>query len=182
MISLRQYGRLLVLLGLSLLMAACSKEERDDYCKNHYLFHTDHTDTLGHFLVNLDDGGLMTSKLTIPATIFREDSFTADQKLDQLALMLQQNQAAYSLETETVCETGTSNVELTPVGLSALFESSCGESNRLKQVNVTLLDLIPELEEIEVEVTTQATFKRFAISRQCESAIFRLEQQVDSNE
>jgi hypothetical protein len=181
-ISLRQFKELTILLGLSLLLAACGKEKRNDYCKNHYLFHADHKSTLGKFVVSLDDGGLMTSRLTIPAEIYQNAPVSAEQKLEQLALILQQNQAAYSLETETVCEQGKATVEVSQEGLSAWFESSCGESNRLKQVNVTLLDLIPELEEIEVEVTTQATFKRFAISRQCESAIFRLEQQVEINE
>jgi len=46
---------------------------------------------------------------------------------------------------------------------------------RLRQIDVSILDQIPELEEIEVSMSTTATRKRFAINRQCESPIFRLD-------
>ena len=52
------------------------------------------------------------------------------------------------------------------------------EEAKLKQVDVTLLDVVAELGEIEVIITTEATSKRFAISRQCPSAIFRLDKRA----
>jgi hypothetical protein len=39
-----------------------------------------------------------------------------------------------------------------------------------------LFDIISELEEVEAHFTTPVTQKRFAISRQCDSAIFRLQE------
>lgn len=47
--------------------------------------------------------------------------------------------------------------------------------DRLRQIDVSILDQIPGLDEIEVTMSTPATQKRFAISRQCESPIFRLD-------
>jgi hypothetical protein len=61
--------------------------------------------------------------------------------------------------------------------ISASFESRCGAGNKIGQVDVLIFDSSPELEEVEVLVTTPATSKHFAISRQCDAAIFRLDHQ-----
>jgi hypothetical protein len=55
------------------------------------------------------------------------------------------------------------------------FESQCGEDNRLRQLDIALFDLLPNLDEVEVSMTTPATQKRFAINRQCDAPIFRLD-------
>jgi hypothetical protein len=161
-------------LALSVLSVACSKEGRNDYCKNHYLFHTDHQDTLGELKVRLDDAGLVQANLFIPSSVFGTDVGSTSDALEQLAVTLQYGQTLLRFDTDSACEPGKVIVQHDSTGLQAQLESTCGESNRLKQMNVTLLDHIPELDEIEVEVTTPVTFKHFAISRQCESAIFRL--------
>ena len=169
------FGCLLVVL---LSLGACSKEERNDYCKNHYLFHADHQDTLGRLEMTLNADGLMQSSLSIPAAIFSEDNSSASEQMDRLALMLQQEQVLYKLQTERDCESTLVSIGHGPESLDARFESHCGTNNRLKQVDVTLLDVVAELEEIEVAITTEATSKRFAISRQCPAAIFRLDKKA----
>ena len=156
-------------------LAACSKEERNDYCKNHYLFHAGHQNTLGRLEMTLNADGLMQTKLSIPAAIFSEGKSPAGERLDRLALMLQQEQVLYDLQTERACESTLVSIDHGPEGLDARYESHCGSDNRLKQVDVTLLDVVAELEEIEVAITTEVTSKRFAISRQCPSAVFRLD-------
>ena len=45
----------------------------------------------------------------------------------------------------------------------------------LEDGDVTIFESAAEIEEIEVTINTSATSKRFAISRQCKAAIFRLD-------
>jgi hypothetical protein len=165
---------LLVLISLG----ACSKEERNDYCKNHYLFHADHQDTLGHLEMKLNADGLMQSSLSIPASIFPGDEALVKERMDTIALMLQQGQVLYNLQTERDCQSTLVSIDQGSESLNAEYEAQCGKNNRLKQVDVTLLDVVAELGEIEVIITTAATSKRFAISRQCPSAIFRLDKRA----
>lgn len=61
------------------------------------------------------------------------------------------------------------------VDVSDLISLQFEGEDRLRQIDVSILDEFPELEEIEVTMTTTATQKRFAISRQCEMPIFRLD-------
>ncbi len=156
-------------------LGACSEGERTDYCKNHYLFHADHQDTLGRLEMTINADGLMQSSLSIPAAIFSEGKSPAGERMDRLALMLQQEQVLYDLQTEWDCESTVVSIDQGPEGLDARYESHCGSDNRLRQVDVALLDVVAELEEIEVTITTAATSKRLAISRHCPTAIFRLD-------
>ncbi len=165
---------------LLLFLGACNKEERRDYCKNHYLFHADHADTLARLEVTINNEGLLQSSLAIPSTIFGPDPGLAEDRMHELALLLQQNQSVYSLQTERDCEVETPEIRQDADGLLVKYESRCGSDNRLRQVDIHLLDLVPELEEVEARITTDATSKQFAISRQCESAIFRLERSSDN--
>ena len=56
-----------------------------------------------------------------------------------------------------------------------LFNLNIEDDGRVRQIDVLAFDEFPELEELEVTMTTPATSKHFAISRQCENPIFRFE-------
>lgn len=167
MIELRRSYGLLLLTGI-VLLAGCKKQERSDHCKNHYLFHADHLESVATLDVDLDPGGLVEAKLNIPMLVF-------DAGGDSAATDLRQNDTAIELKTEHACEAGNWDVQSNSETMQATFQSRCGENNSLDQVNVNLLDIIPGLDEIVVTVTTPATSKHFAISRQCSSAIFRID-------
>jgi len=159
-------------------LGACNREERTDFCKNHYLFHANHQDRLGLLEMTVGADGLIHSSLSIPAAIFPEGEGRVSERLNNLALMLQQDQVLYELQTEHDCKSNLVNIIQDPDSLNARYESQCGRDNRIRQVDVNLLDAVPELEEIEVTFTTDATVKRFAINRQCPGAIFRLDKRT----
>ena len=156
-------------------LGACNRVERTDFCENHYLFHANHQDTLGLLEMTISADGLIQSSLSIPAAIFPEGEGRVSERMNNLALMLQQDQVLYELQTERDCKSNLIDINQGPDSLNARYESHCGSDNRVRQVDVALLDAVPDLEEIEVIFTTDATAKRFAISRQCPSAIFRLD-------
>lgn len=163
-------------LVLLVLLSACGKKEQTDYCKNHYLFHAEHLDTLAHLDMTLNADGLMTTQLRLPIAIFAASPPGADSRMAALVNTLSDNQDLYTLQTQNECQSAEIQVARDGNQLNIETNAVCGAGNRLKQVDVSLLDVIPELEEIEVNVTTEATAKHFAISRQCSSAIFRLGQ------
>lgn len=61
------------------------------------------------------------------------------------------------------------------VDISELITLQIEGEGRLRQIDVSILDQFPNLEEIEVTMSTTATQKRFAISRRCANPIFRLD-------
>lgn len=166
----------LAALVLLVSLSACSKKEETDYCKNHYQFHAEHADTLGHLDMSLNADGLMETHLRLPVEIFAASPSGAGSRMAELVQTLSNNQDLYTLQTQKVCQPAEIAVAQDGDQLTIKTIAACGADNRLKQVDVSLLDVIPELEEIEVNVTTEATAKHFAISRQCSSAIFRLGQ------
>lgn len=152
-------GFRVALLVAFLCVGACSKPESNDYCRNHYQFHAAHIDDIGRLTVDLSSDGVLSRRLELPNGI-------VDGELPD---------GIFGLQTEIECTTTDVAIDSSSEGLVAKFESRCGEGNRLRQLDVSVFDQIPELNEIEVMMTTPVTQKRFAISRQCSAPIFRLD-------
>jgi hypothetical protein len=161
-----------MLLVTCMLLHACTENNARDYCQDHYLFHQNHGDTIGLLTINLPEDGRVASDLKLPVSIFEGSN-----RLGELKDYLQQADNIYTLNTAQQCEVASSTVSMQSGTISASFESRCGAGNKIGQVDVLIFDSSPELEEVEVLVTTPATSKHFAISRQCDAAIFRLDHQ-----
>lgn len=165
--------RLASLLLLSCVMlAGCTDDDGTDYCRNHYVFHDEHSDQIGSLTATLSATGLLSVKLDLPGSALSPDqSRTAD--LNATIQALQQSENVFSLTSYNPCGAATVNIDQVEDGLEASYESECGSDNRVAQVNVQLFESIANLDEVEVTVTTTAAQKHFVISRQCDAAIFR---------
>ena len=157
--------RLSLILLFCIVVSACSGEEEIDYCKDHYLIHAEHQDELGMLTITMMDDGTLSSVLTLPASALTEG-------LDE---QLENSQSVYSLQTAQDCAVATTAVRRENRKLIATYESNCGTDNKIGQLDVVLFDTLTSIEELEVNVITPVTQKHFAISRQCDSAIFRLD-------
>ncbi len=146
-------------------LSACTEEHAVDYCRDHYLIHAEHQDGLGMLAVTMADSGILSIVLTLPASSL----------IDGIGELLQDPQLVYTLQTTSDCTAATSTVRRLDSTVVATYESRCGIDNKIGQLDVVLFDSLTSLEELEVNVVTPATQKHFAISRQCESAIFRLD-------
>jgi hypothetical protein len=156
-----------ILMVLSFLfLAACSKDEVPDFCSNHAQFHAEHADSNAVLSVVMTADGRIDSEVRFPAATFDGDTTRA---------VLQDVSKVYALQTETECSPGESTLGSSEGMIIGGYTSSCGEDNKLGQVDVLLFDSLPSLNEVEVSVVTPATQKQFVINRQCESAIFRVE-------
>ena len=165
--------KLIFVIAVCSSLLACSRDEGVDYCKNHYQVHTGHADSIGMLHGTLDAAGLLTMRLSLPAGVLASAPNTAESS-GELEQALQSPEQVYSLETDQPCAPATVKVNEVGEGLELEYQSQCGAGNRVKQVNVELFALLDNLEEVEVQMDTAATSKHFAISRQCEQAIFRL--------
>lgn len=154
-------------------ISACSNDNATNYCKNHDLFHNDHRDTLGNLVVNMKNTGLLVTDLTLPYSIFGYEP--PDGAIVKLEETLRDSQNVYNLQTEHDCKYANVTLYRGTEAINVHYESSCGASNKIRQLNFTLFDTVPELNEIDVLVKTVAVSKRFVINRQCDSAIFRLD-------
>ena len=157
--------RLPLVLLSCIVVSACSGEEEVDYCKDHYLVHPEHQDELGMLAITMVVDGTLSSILTLPASALTEG-------LDE---QLESSQSVYSLQTARDCVATTAAIRRENSKLIATYESKCGADNKIGQLDVVLFDTLTSIEELEVNVITPVTQKHFAISRQCDSAIFRLD-------
>ena len=157
--------RLPLVLLSCIVVSACSGEEEVDYCKDHYLVHPEHQNELGMLAITMVVDGTLSSILTLPASALTEG-------LDE---QLESSQSVYSLQTARDCVATTAAIRRENSKLIATYESKCGADNKIGQLDVVLFDTLTSIEELEVNVITPVTQKHFAISRQCDSAIFRLD-------
>lgn len=160
-------GRIILVL-LFTLLGGCMQHDETDYCKNHYRFHGEHLDGLARLTLGLDESGALSGMLHIPDKQMQNRDLTARQ------LLTPEN--AFTLQSTSACRKTRAEAIPTKDGLRVDYEAICGPDNKIGQVDVVLFDTLPNLDEALVEVVTPATAKKFAISRRCENAIFRLEE------
>jgi len=149
-----------------LFLAACAKDEAANFCSNHAQFHAEHADSNAVLSIVMTADGRIDSEVRLPEAMFGGDSTLA---------VLQDANKVYALQTETECSPGESTLERFAGMIVGGYTSNCGADNKLGQVDVLLFDSLPQLNEVEVSVVTPVTQKQFAINRQCDRAIFRVE-------
>lgn len=150
-------------------LGACGEDNGVDYCKNHYVFHSDHLDSLANLTIILSDTGDLEGNLSMPEVVFGEISES------DTSSILGDPDNTFTLQTESPCTVSVKSISPTADGINASFEASCGPDNKVGRIDVALFDHITALEEVVVSITTPATNKRFGISRQCDGPIFRLD-------
>ena len=149
-----------------LAMAACSAEKAPDFCRNHALFHAEHAASTVSLSVTMTVDGKIESEFRLPISTFGQDATMA---------LLQDANNVYTLQTAAACTAAEAALRTLQDSIVATYSSECGADNKLGQIDILLFESLPELNEVDVSVITPATQKHFAINRQCENAIFRVE-------
>ncbi len=147
-------------------LAACASEQASEFCRNHALFHDEHLDSLASLNITMTEEGIIRSELSIPISVMA----------GLPSELLRDSHKVYSLQTENECAASSVILNETNNSVSASYESNCGADNQIGQLDILLFETLAALDDVEVTVTTPVTQKHFGINRQCDSAIFRLEQ------
>lgn len=159
-------NRCFLLATVCVALAACSPEVAPEFCRDHAQFHAEHADTNGILSVTMTADGRIESEVRIPVAA-RGEALILN--------VLQDVDRVFALQTAADCTAAESTLHSSDGVIVAAYASECGAENKIGQIDVLLFDSLPDLNEVEVSVVTPATQKHFAINRQCESAIFRLE-------
>ncbi len=146
-------------------LAACAPEQAPEFCRNHALYHDEHLDSLASLNVTMTEDGIIRSELSIPISVMA----------GMPSELFEDSHKVYSLQTENECAASNVILNETYNSVAASYESYCGIDNQIGQLDFLLFETLAALDEVEVTVTTPVTQKHFAINRQCDSAIFRLE-------
>tara|TARA_R110002096_G_scaffold6206_10_gene28602 strand:+ start:13405 stop:13911 length:507 start_codon:yes stop_codon:yes gene_type:complete len=150
-------------------LGGCSGDDGGDYCKHHSEVHADHIESVASLNLMASGDGELSGEMTIPRA-----ALTALEASDIDALLADAgNFFTVQSDSECLISVAASNALSDPI--AAMFEAHCGADNKLGRIDITLFDRLADLDELEASVTTTATAKHFAISRQCDAPIFRLE-------
>jgi Protein of unknown function (DUF2796) len=161
-------------LVLAFFLTACTRDEDTDYCKNHYRFHDSHENAPGQLLIDLSDAGELLATLSLPAALLGPEADTTGVASGLATHGLDDPTRVYDLHAAQPCEMSDSRAVRNNGSAEFRYEYRCGKDNKLGQIDIKLFDVLPQLDEMEVNITTPATAKHFAISRQCSQPIFRL--------
>lgn len=154
----RTIGSLLVLAVTGIAVSACTQSDGADYCVDHRLVHGDHAESVARLLVDFGSDGRVTRELRLPAG-FPDTGVDGD---------------LFDLQADSACTTPAPMIVRNGSGTVVTSESECGAGNAYRELDVSVFDRLPDLDELEVLVSTPVTSKRFAISRSCARPIFRL--------
>lgn len=154
--------------------SACTKDEATEYCKNHYVYHYEHKDQLSTLNLDVANDGLVTAVLALKGSLALD--FPNNSSLQQTLLG---SENIYQIDSAGECSNAIVTQSTGPGTPVLTFESQCTAGAKINQVDIALFDTLPELDEIEATIKTPATRKHFAISRQCEGAIYRLAKKQD---
>ena len=146
-------------------LAACAPKQVPEFCRNHALFHDEHLDSLASLNVTMTEEGIIRSELSIPISVMAGVP----------SELLEDSHKVYTLQTENECVASSEILNEAQMSVTVSYESNCGVDNKIGQLDILLFETLAALDEVEVTVTTPVTQKHFAINRQCDSAIFRLE-------
>lgn len=156
------------------LIGGCAEQDSSDYCDNHYLFHESHADKIGKIDIAYSEDGLVTVALSLPHSIFSGEGESSGVSIDEVASILNDSENVFAVQAEATCTETEATVTSGAGLLSARYELNCGAGSKIGQLDILLFEFVAALDEVEVVVQTPAARKQFAISRQCESAIFVL--------
>ncbi|QIB64280.1 hypothetical protein [Kineobactrum salinum] len=155
------------LLACSLLLTACSSGTDNGFCEVHARDHWQHREGAARLEIVYETGGALRARLDVPATGLGEDpeSTVADLRRRPLTdIML--------VEGSEACSEKPSDIAYQGGQLVADYRLDCGEQERLQQLTVKILDLLPDLDEVEVEMETPAVTKHFLVHRRCGAALY----------
>ena len=159
-----------MLITVAALLTACSRQRSEDYCSNHYIFHASHLDSIGNLDITHSADGIVRAEFSLPTSLFDENVDVIGPLID----ILNDPDKVFSFQTEIPCAVNRIKVSSDAASIVANYQMDCGAETRIRQIDVLLFDIVDDLDEVESFITTPATQKRFAISRRCESPIFRL--------
>ncbi len=166
--------RLVGVIIAACLIGGCAEKDSSDYCDNHYLFHESHADKIGKLDIVYSEDGLFTAAFSLPHSIFGGEGESSGAAIAEAVGILQDSENAFSVQAEATCTETEVTVTSYAGLLSARYELNCGTGSKIGQLDILLFESLAAVDEVETVVKTPAARKQFAISRQCESAIFRL--------
>ena len=175
MISCRSMSRIVLVAFVVGMLAACVRQDSEDYCDNHYLYHEPHAENIGILNILHSEDGRVAIKFSLTKSLIGRRSESAGGSLVQIIELLSDQDKVFKLQSETDCTVDVAVVRSADARILASYGMDCDVDTRIGQIDIPLLDVLPEIDEVEVEITTPATTKHFAISRQCDNAIFRLQ-------
>lgn len=162
-------GPVCLAVGL-ILLAGCSPDFENGFCDSHADEHWQHSPQAATMQVTYQGNGLLAATVSIPLA-------SLDDPAGDALATLQHARADDLLLVESTgaCVSEPGKVEYIDQRLQAEYRFDCGAESKLKKVSVSLLDVLPYLEEVEVDFTTPVVTKRFLVHRRCSMALYNFD-------
>ncbi|HEY3487096.1 MAG TPA: hypothetical protein VGL10_03440 [Gammaproteobacteria bacterium] len=152
------------------ILTGCGARDEADYCSAHENFHPEHQDKVAKLNVRYGNDGVVDAVLEANHAVLRAAEDPA--AVDTAAGILGDVNRVFMVTATNACELTLSTVEKQTDKLQAHYVFNCGDSNRLENVDIKLLEHLPLIDELEADIETSAVRKTFLISRQCKKPIF----------
>lgn len=144
-------------------LISCSADDNGDTCSNHHIVHTEHIDSLVQLKMDYSSSTRLTALTSVPVELSNN---TNNALLIKSTAVMQINaKGSCQHEPVTVTEKGDR--------IDYHYEVSCEDNADIDHIETRILDLLPEVPEIDVSISSPAATKNFVLHRDCSSPIYK---------
>jgi hypothetical protein len=165
--------KVLQLLCIPVLAACSQQDESNTYCEAHQQRHSSHLEIVTTVQIEHKQAGELEASIEIPHEALTEPvDHSMEHGRAELVSRLRDVDQVFEIESASTCSEVLAQAEEINGQVSARYQFDCGADNKLNKISVVLFDNFPEIQEVEVRMTTPAVQKHFVINRQCSAAMF----------
>ena len=157
------YFRLAFIAMVSGSLISCSAGDNTDTCSNHQSAHAEHIDRVVQMEMDYSSSTRLTASASVPVQLSNDSN--------HLSLMR---------STEVVQVNAKGSCQHEPVTFAEKdnrivyhYQVECGDGTHIDHIETRILDLLPEVSEIDVSISSPAATKNFVLHRDCSFPIYK---------
>lgn len=157
------YFRLAFIAMASGALISCSAGEDADICSNHQSVHDEHIDKVVQVEMDYSSSTRLIASTSVPLQLSNESNNA----------LLMKSTEAIQVNTRGSCQHQPVAVTERGGRIIYQYEVICGNDSNIDHIETRILDMLPEVSEIDVSISSPATTKNFVLHRDCSSPIYK---------
>lgn len=157
------YFRLAFIAMASGALISCSAGENADICSNHQSVHDEHIDKVVQVEMDYSSSNRLIASTSVPLQ-FSNDSNN---------VLLTKSAEVIQVNARGSCQHQPVTVSERSGRIIYQYEVVCGDDSHIDHIETRTLDLLPEIAEIDVSISSPAATKNFVLHRDCSSPIYK---------
>lgn len=154
----------LAILGIAAAsLISCSANEDADTCSTHHITHPRHIDKVVQVEMDYSTSNRLNVSTSVPLQLSNESN----------RALLINSKDVIQVNAKGSCQHNPVSITESDDRIVYHYLIQCGDENEIDHIETRILDVLPELSEIDVSVSSPAATKNFVLHRDCSTPIYK---------